>query len=122
MPDTYVLIYTLIDEVFKINGHKEPPRTKVSDSEVAFLFIAACLDFGANVEKAQDRLHGFGAIRAKLDKSQLNRRIHALRDPILAVNALLMELKKKRPQDKALPPTQRLSQCARILESLGASC
>jgi hypothetical protein len=117
MPDTYVLIYSVIDDILKLNGHAEPANTKLSDSEVAFLFIAACLDYGGNVSKAQDRLHGFGAIRDKLHKGQLNRRLHDLRDPIVQVYQVLAELKKKQPINPAIPPTQLLSQCAKTFAS-----
>jgi hypothetical protein len=119
MPDTYVLIYSVIDDVLKLNGHAEPPNTRLSDSEIAFLFIAACLDYGGNVQKAQERLHGFGAIRNTLEKSQLNRRLHALRDPILEVYQVLAELKKKQPRNTAIPPTLHLSQCAKTFASAG---
>ena len=119
MPDRYVLIYSVIDDVLKLNGHAEPPKTKLSDSEIAFLFIVACLDYGGNVARAQECLHGFGAVKSQLDKSQLNRRLHALRDAILEVCQVLAELKKKQPRNAAIPPTLRLSQCARTFASQG---
>jgi hypothetical protein len=102
--------------MFKLNGHQEPANTKVSDAEVAFIFIVACLDFGSTVSKAQDRLHGFNALSNTLDKGQLNRRLHALRDEILAVNQILMELKKKQPQNKVIPPILHLSQCVKTFK------
>ena len=121
MPDLYVLIYNLVDDYFKQSGHREPRNTKLSDAEIVLVFLAACIDYGANVQKAQKRLFEFGVIKGTLDKGQLNRRIHGLRDAIWTVNQVLAELKKKQPGHRALPPTLYLSQCAATLESLGAN-
>lgn len=91
-----VFVYAMIDDYLKTCNHcpstgssasGKPPR--LSDAEVLFIFVIACLDHGANAQQAQRAMKRAHNITHKLSRSQFNRRIHALHDRLLELLALL---------------------------------
>jgi hypothetical protein len=51
---------------------------KLSDAEILFIFVSACLEYGSNCRKAMEGHKRHGNIKQVLDKSQFNRRLHRL--------------------------------------------
>ena len=97
-----VFIYAMIDDYLKSCKHVvltgqsatgEPP--KLSDSEILFIYITACLDFGGNMSKSMTAHHRNRKIKGSLDKSQFNRRLYALYDRIWEVFMLLAMFAKE---------------------------
>lgn len=91
----YVTLYAIIDDFLKLENHQEDVRQKLSDSEIIFIFLTACYDFGGNYSKAQDRLFQGRFILTTLSRSQFNRRIHRLQDLIMALHQMIAEIQKR---------------------------
>jgi IS5 family transposase len=95
-----VFIYCFIDDFLQASGHIETgcaaslDAPKMSDSEILFVFILSCRDYGGNQEKALNATVRHGLIRVRLSKSQFNRRLHQLADCALAILMFLGELAK----------------------------
>jgi hypothetical protein len=104
-----VFLYTMIDDYLLSCNHA--PSTgcsasgkpaKLSDSEVLYLFLLACLSYGGNCQEALRSAKRCGDIKVKLSRSQFNRRIHRLQDRLLEIFALLALLVKEVNQSYAL--------------------
>jgi IS5 family transposase len=95
-----VFIYCFVDEYLKSIDHKdisfsashEPP--KMSDSEILFVFIIACADYGGNYEKTLNAALRYGLIKQRLSPSQFNRRLSALMDDAFAILMFLGSIAK----------------------------
>ncbi len=53
MTEHIIAIYMIVDDILKANGHKDDPRSKMSDAEVITTFLVAAYLFGGNIEKAR---------------------------------------------------------------------
>lgn len=103
-----VFVFVLVDEFLKSSGHSEtglsasgePP--KLTDAEVIFVFLMACIDYGGNISKSQDAMFRYGNIRKKLHKSQFNRRLHRLADEVFSLFCLLAAFRKAVNTDYAV--------------------
>ncbi|MFB9864903.1 IS982 family transposase [Rufibacter immobilis] len=80
-----VFVYAIIDEYLQNSKHRCLTRcsatgqpAKLSDAEILFIFVSACLEYGGNCLKAMQAHRRHGNIRYLLDKSQFNRRLHRL--------------------------------------------
>lgn len=96
-----VFVYAMIDEYLKESKHFCQKRAsaiglpvKLSDAEIIFVFITACLEHGGNCQKALRTLKRHGLIKQLLDKSQFNRRLHALSSIIFELLCLFAALAK----------------------------
>jgi hypothetical protein len=84
-----VFVYAIIDEYLHNSKHRRQTRSsatglpaKLSDAEVLFVFVSACLEYGGNCLKAMQAHRRHGNIKCLLDKSQFNRRLHRL-EPVV---------------------------------------
>jgi len=80
-----VFVYAIIDEYLQNCKHRCQTRcsaigtpAKLSDGEIIFIFVSACLEYGGNCFKAMLAHKRHGNIKQVLDKSQFNRRLHRL--------------------------------------------
>lgn len=80
-----VFVYAIIDEYLQNCKHRSQTRcsatgtpAKLSDAEIIFIFVSACLEYGGNCCKALLAHKRHGNIKQVLDKSQFNRRLHRL--------------------------------------------
>jgi hypothetical protein len=96
-----VFVYAMIDEYLKESKHICQKRAsaiglpvKLTDAEIIFVFITACLEHGGNCQKALRTLKRHGLIKQMLDKSQFNRRLHALSSVIFESLCLFSHLAK----------------------------
>ena len=96
-----VFIYAMIDEHLKESKHLCQKRAsaiglpvKLTDAEIIFVFITACLDHGGNCAKAMGMLKRDGLIKQLLDKSQFNRRLHGLSSVIFEILCMFSALAK----------------------------
>src|SRR5690348_646072 len=95
MDDSVLAIYCLCDDLLKALLHQEDPQRQMSDAEVMTTALVAALYFGGNFERARLLLATPCFIPGMLSKSQLNRRLHALRDLLLLVFRVLGETFKR---------------------------
>lgn len=65
---------------------------KLSDSEVIYLYVLACLDYGGNYAKTMCKCYENGDIKVQLHKSQYSRRLQKLQTIIDELLALLVSL------------------------------
>jgi hypothetical protein len=65
---------------------------KLSDSEILYVYVLACLDYGGNYAKSMRKCYENGDIKQRLDKSQFGRRLNKLRSLIEELFALLVSL------------------------------
>lgn len=80
-----VFVYAIIDEYLQNCKHRRQTRcsaigipAKLSDAEILFVFVSACLEYAGNCLKAMHAHRRHGNIKYLLDKSQFNRRLHRL--------------------------------------------
>lgn len=104
-----VFVYAMIDEYLKTSKHFCQTRcsatgvkAKLSDAEILFLFVSACLEYGGNCRKAMQAHHRHGNIPATLDKSQFNRRLHRLEPRLFELLGLFATLAKEATTHYAL--------------------
>lgn len=97
-----VFVYAMIDEYLKNSKHFCFTRcsatgiaAKLSDAEILFLFVSACLEYGGNCHKVMQAHHRYGNISHTLDKSQFNRRLHRLEGRLLELLGLFATLAKE---------------------------
>lgn len=90
-----IIVYTIIDDILKIIGHKSDRKQKMNDSEVITTTIIAMLMFAGNIEKARCILRETGLIPDMLSRSRLNRRIHALSDLVYSIFVNLAQVFKR---------------------------
>lgn len=96
-----VFLYAMIDDYLQLRksyvgktsafdafGHP----AKLSDPEIIYLYVVACLDYGGNYAKCMRKSYENGDIKAKLDKSQYSRRLQKLQPMIHELLALLVSL------------------------------
>ena len=99
---TDVTVYAIIDEYLKTCKHYCATRhsasgqpAKLSDAEIIFVYLMACLEYGGNLSKAQQAMYRYGNIKATLHKSQYNRRLHHLTNRIHELFGLLSGMAKQ---------------------------
>jgi DDE family transposase len=95
MDDSVVAIYCLCDDLLKALLHYEDSQRQMSDAEVMTTALVAALYFGGNFESARSLLASPRYIPHMLSKSQFNRRLHSLRNLLLAVFKVLGETFKQ---------------------------
>ncbi|MBD2756554.1 hypothetical protein IC230_26945 [Spirosoma sp. BT704] len=91
-----VFVYAMIDDYLKTCNYSPSTRAsatgqlpKLTDTEVLFVFMIACLDYGGNCQQAMRAMKRAHNISHKLSRSQFNRRVHALQDRLQELLALL---------------------------------
>lgn len=96
-----VFVYAMIDEYLKESKHLCYKRAsaiglpvKLTDAEIIFVFLTACLEHGGNCQRALRTLKRHGLIKHMLDKSQFNRRLHALSSVIFEILCMFSSLAK----------------------------
>jgi hypothetical protein len=77
-----IAIYVFIDDLFKVLGHQEDSRRKVTDAEVLTTAIIASLYFGGHLDKARIFIKDTNLVPNMLDKSRFNRRLHNIGEDI----------------------------------------
>jgi len=103
-----IFVFVLVDEFLKASDHAETGLSatggtpKLTDAEIIFVFLMACLEHGGNIHKAQNAMLRCGNIRDKLHKSQFNRRLHRLAHEIFALFCLLASFRKAVNKDFAI--------------------
>jgi Transposase DDE domain len=104
-----VFIYAIIDDFLKsntTNHQKHVSATgvavKLTDSEILFIYITACLDFGGNMANAMRSHYRNNAIRSMIDKSGFNRRLHGLIPQIWGIFMLLAYLAKESNEEYSI--------------------
>ena len=80
MIDHTTVIYCIIDDLLKANGHTGDVRAELSDAEVITTALVAARYFGGNVEHARAFLLESGLMPRMLSRSRLNRRLHRVAD------------------------------------------
>jgi hypothetical protein len=80
MIDKSVAVYTIIADILKAIGHKDDPRSKMTDAEVITTLIIASIYFGGVHLRAMEYLKETSLIPKMLSKSRFNRRAHQLMD------------------------------------------
>lgn len=96
-----VFLYAMIDDYLQLRksyvgktsnydafGHP----AKLSDSEIIYVYLTACLDYGGNYAKTMGKCYENGDIKQRLDKSQFGRRLNKLQPMIHELFALLVSL------------------------------
>jgi len=92
MNATYIVTcYVVIDDVLKVMVHMDDSRATISGAEILTVAIVAAKFFQNHHERALCMLQQTHYL-PKLSVSRFNRRLHALRDVLLAVASLLGEL------------------------------
>lgn len=76
--DKIIALYCIVDDILHGIGHQEDCRRTVSDSEVITTALVSALYFGGHQDHARQFMRMTRLIPAMLDKSQFNRRLHAL--------------------------------------------
>lgn len=76
--DKIIALYCIVDDSLKGIGHHEDSRRTVSDSEVITTALVSALYFGGHHDHARQFMKMTKLIPAMIDKSQFNRRLHAL--------------------------------------------
>jgi hypothetical protein len=100
----------MIDEYLKSCNHAPSTAAmsasgqaaKLNDAEVLYLFVVACASHGGNCQQAQRSQKRCGNVKAKLSRSQFNRRLWALEHRLLELLGLLSTLAKAENQEFAL--------------------
>lgn len=96
-----VFLYAMIDDYLQLRksysgktsnfdafGHP----TKLSDSEIIYVYVVACLDYGGNYAKTMRKCYENGDIKVQVHKSQYSRRLQKLQTMIDELLALLISL------------------------------
>jgi hypothetical protein len=92
MNDTYIVTaYSVIADLLKVYGYQDDPRATVSAAEILTVAVAAAKYFQNHHERALCILVKLGDI-PHLSISRFNRRLHALRDWLYGLVALLGEV------------------------------
>ena len=110
-----VFLFAMIDEYLKTCNHAPSTAvtsasgqaTKLSDAEVLFVFVVACASHGGHCQEAQRSQRRCGnrdacRVKAKLSRSQFNRRLWALEHRLVELLGLLASLAKAENQEFAL--------------------
>ncbi len=97
-----IFSYYVIDEFLKNCGyHKETTPsasgvyTKLSDSEIIFIYFMAFSNYGGNYSKTMTALYNAGFIKNKLSRGQFSQRIYALFNYIYQIYLLFSEIAKQ---------------------------
>ncbi len=97
MEDTITTIYCLCDDFLRAMRHRDDPQVRLSTAEVMTIPLVASTFFAGNIDKTSRFLNEHGYIKKMIDKSRLNRRLHAIEAHLWqTMFALLAELFKKR--------------------------
>jgi hypothetical protein len=83
--DKIIGIFCFIDDLLKTSRHPEDSRRVVSDSEIITTALISSLHFGGHQDKARQFMKMTGLVPKMLDKSQFNRRLHALAELIYSL-------------------------------------
>jgi hypothetical protein len=104
-----VFIYAIVDDFLisskgtnkkAVSATGEP--SKLSDSEILFIYFTGCLDFGGNMAKSMRSHFRNQNIRFMIDKSGFNRRLHGLSGQIWGIFMLLSLLGKESNSDYSI--------------------
>ncbi|WP_341530318.1 IS982 family transposase [Nostoc sp. UHCC 0302] len=76
MLNEIVTIYSVIDDLLKMIGHKEDIRCQMSDAEIITTAIIAAMFFSGNQSQACSYMKEHNLIPGMLEKSRFNRRLH----------------------------------------------
>ncbi len=73
-----IALYSIVDDLLKGIGHREPSNRKVFDSEVITTALVAALYFGGHLDNARGFMKMTALVPRMLDKSRFCRRLHGL--------------------------------------------
>ncbi len=91
MDDRIITIYCFCDDCLKALHHRDDPQCAMCDAEVITTALVAAVFFRGNLEAARNYLRDEHWIPRMLSKSRLNRRLHRVRELLLALMGLLGE-------------------------------
>lgn len=92
MNDTYIVTaYSVIDDVLRAYGYEDDVRATVSAAEILVVAVLAAKYFQNHHERALSILIRLGDVR-RISVSRFNRRLHALKDWLYGIVALLGEM------------------------------
>jgi hypothetical protein len=95
MIEKSIAIYTIIDDLLKEIGHKEPENRKTCDAEIITTCVISALYFSGNQEKGICFMKSTKLIENMLSKSRFNRRLHLIRELIVDLFFQLSKLIKQ---------------------------
>jgi len=78
--DKVTSIYSIVDDLLKMIGHREPWGRQMSDGEVITTALVSALYFGGHQDNARGFMSLFGFVPHMLSKSRFNRRLHGVSD------------------------------------------
>jgi hypothetical protein len=94
MTEQTITIYCFIDDFFRTIGRKEDAHCKINDAEVLTTALLGARFFYGNLHSAYGYMQAHHGVR-RIDKSGFIRRLHALKDQLLALfSALAQSLKE----------------------------
>ena len=92
MNDTYIVTaYCVIEDILLAHGYEDDVRAKVSGAEILFVAVIAAKYFQNHHERALYVLVNLGTV-GRISISRFNRRLHALKDWLYGVIAILSEV------------------------------
>ena len=96
METELIVTYVVCDEIVKKLEIKEDVQTKMTTAEVMTTAIVATGHYFGNIERARIALKNSGDIPDMLSKSQLNRRLHHIKQSVwlTVLETLAIEFKK----------------------------
>lgn len=94
MTEQTITIYCFIDDFFTAIGRKDDAHSKITDAELLTTALLAARYFHGNLHSAYGYMQAHHGVR-RIDKSGFTRRLHALKDQLLALfSALAQSLKE----------------------------
>nr|WP_235942080.1 hypothetical protein [Pontibacter fetidus] len=94
MTEQTITIYCFIDDFFHAIGRKEDAHCKINDAEVLTTALLSARYFYGNLHSAYGYMQAHHGVR-RIDKSGFIRRLHALKEQLLALfSALAQSIKQ----------------------------
>ncbi len=103
-----VFIYFFTDTFLKESGYQETKTSaakelpKMSGSEILFVFVTACREYGGNYEKALKAALRHNLIKARLSRSQFNGRLKKWLNSIITYWLKIQKRNSKREFKKEI--------------------
>lgn len=114
MSEQVIAIYCFVDDFFKAIGKKTEAHCRLTDAQVLTIALLSARFFYGNYSSAflyLQQHHGF----ARLDKSNLCRRLHQLKEPLMSLfNALSGTLKQLNTSSRYLIDSFPVAVCDNI--------
>jgi hypothetical protein len=75
-----IAAYCIIEDIWKLIGHKEDKQTKAEAPQVLSIWVIACMEYGGNYRKALEYAHDMKLFSYVPLESCFNKRLHRLSD------------------------------------------